>query len=54
LSGQITAADLVVEDLGCGAGQGAHPAAFKFAQESGERAAEGLGALPDFERRERV
>ncbi len=45
-------ANLVVEDLGRGAGQRAEPGFFQFAQEVGEGAAQGLGALPDLERRE--
>jgi len=47
-------ADLVVEDLGRGAGQRAQPGGFELAQEVGKGTAESLGALPDLERRESV
>src|SRR6266566_8982720 len=46
--------DLVVEDLGRGAGQRAEPGRLQLTQEVGERTAEGLGSLPDLERREGV
>ncbi len=52
LVGADDRADLVVEDLGGGAGQGAEPGVAQFAQEIGEAAAERLGALPHFEGRE--
>src|SRR5438132_8898562 len=45
-------ADLVVEDLGRRTRQGAQPGRFQLAQEVGHGAAERLGTLPDFERRE--
>ena len=45
-------ADFVVEDLGRGARQRAEPGVAQLAEEIGEGAAEGLGALPHFERRE--
>src|SRR5207237_1679863 len=54
LVGADHGADLVVEDLGCGAGQRTEPRRLQLAQEVGERAAESLGALPDLERREGV
>src|SRR6266851_1210429 len=47
-------ADLVVEDLGCGAGERAEPRRLQLAQEVGDSAPEGLRTLPDLERRERV
>ena len=47
-------ADLVVEDLGRGAGQRAEPGLLQLAQEVGERPAQGLGALPHFQRRKGV
>ncbi len=54
LVGADHGADLVVEDLGRGAGQGAEPGLLQLAQKVRDRAAEGLGALPDLERREGV
>ena len=47
-------ADLVVEDLGRGAGQGAQPGVHQPPEVVGERLAEALGALGDLERGEAV
>src|SRR6516164_7343996 len=54
LVGADHGADLVVEDLRRGPGQGAEPGRFQLAQEIGNAAAKGLGALPDLEWREGV